>query len=63
MNPANNKAFCLLEPYPARAFFECLGPGGRGGGVESARRNSKTIHCIEMKFGRVVKNHKLLNFI
>ena len=25
-------------PYPARAFFGCLGPrGGRGGGAESAR--------------------------
>ena len=26
-----------------------------------AAHNSKTIHGIEMKFGRVVENHKLIN--
>ena len=25
--------------------------------------NSKTIHDIEMKLGRVVENHKLINFV
>ena len=47
-------------------FFGCLGPmeGGRGGGGWGRRKalkayNSKTIHGIEMKFGRVVVNHKL----
>ena len=25
--------------------------------------NTKTIHGIEMKFGRVIKNHKLINLV
>ena len=25
--------------------------------------NSKTVHGIEMKFGRVVENHKLINLV
>ena len=28
-----------------------------------AAHNSKTIYDIEMKFGRVVKNHKLINLV
>ena len=28
-----------------------------------AVHNSKTIHGIEMKFGRVVDNHKLVNLV
>ena len=28
-----------------------------------AAHNSKTIHGIEMKFGRVVENHKLINSV
>ena len=28
-----------------------------------AVRNSKTIHSIEMKFGRVLENHKLINLV
>ena len=28
-----------------------------------AAHNSKTIHGIEMKFGRVVENHKLISFV
>ena len=28
-----------------------------------AAHNSKTIHGIEMKFGRVVENHKLINLL
>ena len=34
-------------------------PGGRAGGGG----NSKTIHGIEMKFGRVVENRKLINLV
>ena len=29
----------------------------------SAAHNSKTIHGIEMKFGRVLENHKLINVV
>ena len=29
----------------------------------SAAYNSKTIHGIEMKFGRIVENHKLINLV
>ena len=28
-----------------------------------AAHNSKTIHGIERKFGRVVENHKLINLV
>ena len=28
-----------------------------------AAHNSKTFHGIEMKFGRVVENHKLINLV
>ena len=42
--------FWLVQPYPARALFGCLGPRGGEGGSE-------------MKFGRVVENHKLINLV
>ena len=35
-------------------------PGG-GGRKVPATYNSKTIHGIEMKFGRVIENHELIN--
>ena len=46
-------------------FFGCLGHGkrGEGGGGVPAAHNSQTIHFIEMKFGRVVENHKLINVV
>ena len=34
-------------------------PGG--GRKVPATYNSKTIHGIEMKFGRVIENHELIN--
>ena len=39
----------------------CLGLGGGGGRKVPAAHNSKTILGIEMKLGRVVENHKLIN--
>ena len=40
------------------------GPGGGGGGQKvPAAHNSKTIRGIELKFGRVAENHKLINFV
>ena len=45
-------------------FFWCLGLGGGGGGRKvPAAHKSKTIHGIEMKFARVVENHKLINLV
>ena len=41
-------------------------PGPEGGGGERkvpAAHNSKTIRGIEMKFGRVVENYKLINLV
>ena len=35
------------------------GPGVGAGSTHG--HNSKTIHGIEMQFGRVVENHKLIN--
>ena len=43
---------------PARAF---LGAWARGKGEVPAVHNSKTIYGIEIKFGRVAENHKLIN--
>ena len=37
--------------------------GGRGGRKVPAAHNSKTIHGIEMKFGRVIENHKLIHLV
>ena len=42
----------------------CFGvPGGGGGRKVPAAHNSKTIDGIEMKFGGVVENHKLINLV
>ena len=54
--------FSILKPYPSRAFLGAWALGGGGGGVPAAH-NSKTIHDIGMKFGRVVENHKLINLM
>ena len=37
--------------------------GGGGEGKVPVAHNSKTIHGIGMKFGRVVENHKLVNLV
>ena len=39
------------------------GAWARGRGGVPAAHNSKTIHGFEMKFGRVVENHKLINLV
>ena len=40
------------------------GAWARGGGRKvPAAHKSETIHGIEMKFGRVVENHKLINLV
>ena len=50
-------------PLSGPGFFGCLGPGGEGGGRKMpAAHNSKTMHGIEIQFGRVVENHKRCNF-
>ena len=48
----------------AWARGEGRGVGSRGGGrrVPTAH-NSKTIHGIEMNFGRVVEKHKVINLV
>ena len=54
----------LYYPYAARTVRGCLDPGGEegGGGAEcAADYNSKTIYGVEMKFGKVVENQKLIN--
>ena len=42
-------------------FWEVPRPGGEGGVPRPF--NSKTIRGIEMKFSRVVENHKLINLV
>ena len=43
-------------------FFWMSEPGGRGA-ESAAAYSSKTTHGIEMKFGKVVENHKLLSLV
>ena len=64
MNPAEKNS-------PGPGISRVPGPGrmegGGGGGWDrkclQAAYNSKTIHGIEMKFGRVVGNHKLIDSV
>ena len=50
-----------LNPIRPRLF---LGAWARGEGRKvPVAHNSKTIHGIEMKFGRLVENHKLINLV
>ena len=45
-------------------FFWVIGPRpGEEGRKVPMVYNSKTIHGIEMKFGRVVENHKLIDLV
>ena len=46
-------------------YFWVPGPGGGGGGGRKvlAAHNTETIHGIEVKIGRVVENHKLINLV
>ena len=56
----------ILNPIRPGLFWGAWawrGGGGGGGGEVPAAQNSKTIHGIEMKFGRVVENHKLINWM
>ena len=48
---------------PACPWARGGGGGGRRGRKVPVARNSKTIHGIEMKFGRVVENHKLMHLV
>ena len=52
--------FLVTWPYPAVAFRGCLGRGG--GGVPTVC-NYKTIHGVEMKFGRILDNQKLIDLV
>ena len=53
--------------HPIRpGLLRVPGIGGRGGGVERrvpAANSSKTITDIEIQFGGVVENHKLINLV
>ena len=53
----------LMVPGPGKRVVVVVvgGGGGRGGWRKAASAyNSKTIHGIEMKFGSIVENHKLV---
>ena len=56
----NTDSFILT--LSARAFLGAWARGGWGRKVLAAY-NSKTIHGIKMKFGRVVENDKLINLV
>ena len=61
MELESDKSITLSRP----GIFWGPGPGTEGGGGRKvpADHNSKAIHGIEMKFGRVVENHKLINLV
>ena len=44
-------------------FLGAWARGGEGGVKVPVAYNSKTIHGIETKFGRVIGNHKLTNLV
>ena len=53
-----------FNPIRPGLFWGALALGGRGGGRKvPATHDSRTIHDIEMKFGKVVDNHKLINLM
>ena len=55
-----------LVPYRPGLFLGAWAGEGWGGGGERkvpAAHNSKTVRGIEMKFVRVVENHKLINLV
>ena len=64
-----NKPYCSLIfsqlnlTLSSPGFFWGAWAGGGGGQKVPAAHNSKTIHGTEMKFGRVVENHKLINLV
>ena len=51
---------CKVNPIRPRLFFGCL--DRRGVGIPAAH-NSKPIHSIEIKIGRIVENRKLINLV
>ena len=56
------KAFRLLTLFHL-GFLRMAQLGGGGGRKLPAAHNSKTINDNGIKFGGVVENHKLINFI
>ena len=63
---------CCMSIFSGRPNFNPIWPGlflgawarGEGEGRKvSAAHKSKTIHGIDIKFGRVVENHKLINLV
>ena len=50
---------CVLTEFALLKKIRNMIPGRK---VPKAHK-SKTIHGIEMKFGRVVENHKLINLV
>ena len=52
----------VLKGFMDPGFFCVPGPG-EGGVLAAHACNSKSIHGIEMKFGRVVENHKKINLV
>ena len=54
-----------INPIQSGLFLGVWAGGGGGGGRRKvpAAHNSKTVHGIEMKFGTVVENHKLIKLV
>ena len=56
--------YCSVLTLSGPGFHGVPGPRGGGGGRKvPAAHNSKTIHGIERKLGRVVENHKLIKLV
>ena len=60
--PEDTESFRIANPLWPGLFLGAWAWERMGGGVPAAH-NSKTIHGIEMKFGTVVENHKLINLV
>ena len=61
------KLTVCVNPIRSGLFWGVWAPGGGGGGRGGrkvpAALNSKTIPGIEIKFGRVVENHRLISLV
>ena len=55
--------YCSVLTLSGPGFYGVPWPRGGGGRKVPAARNSKTIHGIERKLGRVVENHKLIKLV
>ena len=61
--PSTMTTLCLINSIQPGLFLGALARSGEERRKAPAAHNSKIIHGIEMKFGRVVESRKLINLV